>query len=78
MRLRCEFNTCGCLYFIHPNLGQKCVQCGHGECWHLLDKSQFKSLRKSADKPRYTNDLINTIQVSKTRNYCLSIDDLPA
>lgn len=78
MRLKCEFRTCKCLYFIQPKSGQKCVKCGHGECWHLLDKSQFKSLRKSAAKPRYIREIINSPIPHDHQNYCLSIDDLPA
>ena len=79
-RYQCEFNNCRCNIYCHVK-GDICKNCRHGKVWHSnKDKPpcdeylQFYSIRNSARIPEYTS--VHIYDISK--NFCNSVDDLPA
>lgn len=53
MRLHCEYCSI-CPKFISDTYNQTlCEYCGHSECWHKRDTTQFKSCRENARNAIY-------------------------
>ncbi len=51
MRLYCEFRGCFCQHYVGQT--SRCLQCGHGDCWHANDHGQFDSPRPPAAQAKY-------------------------
>ena len=84
MRLQCTFYACPCQkHRGHPD--GRCLQCGHGGCWHTLDQMQFYSVRQPARTPKYVAGVCIFVPIMPTvqplpdepENFCEAVIGLP-